>query len=94
MDSLVLAVRAITLGARVPPRGTSVLMQFTTDMVAVGLVALTVYLSYRFASRLIATLGETGTAVFLRLSAFILMCVGVSIFWSGAVELLEPLLRR
>jgi multiple antibiotic resistance protein len=85
---------AITLGARRPPRGTSALMQFTTDMVAVSIVALTVYLSYRFASRLIATLGETGTAVFLRLSAFILMCVGVSILWSGLVELVEPLLLR
>jgi multiple antibiotic resistance protein len=85
---------AITLGARVPQRGTSGVTQFTTDMVAVFLVALTVYLSYRFASRLIATLGETGTAVFLRLSAFILMCVGVSITWSGVVELIEPLLQR
>ena len=85
---------AITLGARVPPRGMSGLTLFTTDMVAVLFVALTVYLSYRFASRLIAYLGVTGTAVFLRLSAFILMCVGVSILWSGIVELLEPLLQR
>jgi multiple antibiotic resistance protein len=85
---------AITLGARLPPRGTSALAQFATDMVAVGGVALTVFLSYRFASRLISTLGETGTAVFLRLSAFILMCVGVNITWSGIVELIEPLLQR
>ena len=48
------------------------------------LVSLTVFLSYRFASRLIAYLGETGTAVFLRLSSFILLCVGVAIIWSGA----------
>ena len=84
---------AITLGARLPPRGSSAMSQFATDMAAVTVVALTVYLSYRFASRLIATLGETGTAVFLRLSAFILMCVGVSITWSGIVELIQPLLR-
>ena len=63
-----------------------------TDMVAVSLVALTVYLSYRFASRLIAYLGETGTIVFLRLSSFILMCVGVSIIWSGIVDLVLPFL--
>jgi multiple antibiotic resistance protein len=83
---------AITLGARVPARGTSTATDVITDMVAVGIVALTVYLSYRFASRLIAYLGETGTVVFLRLSAFILMCVGVSIIWSGIVDLVVPLL--
>ena len=85
---------AITLGARVPARGVSALTLFATDMGAVLFIALSVYLSYRFASQLIAYLGETGTAVFLRLSAFILMCVGVSITWSGIVELIEPLLQR
>jgi multiple antibiotic resistance protein len=83
---------AITLGARVPAHGSSAAIDVITDMVAVGVVALTVYLSYRFASRLIAYLGETGTVVFLRLSAFILMCVGVSIVWSGIVDLVVPLL--
>ena len=62
---------------------------------AVGLLRrdATVFLSYRFASRLIASLGETGTAVFLRLSSFILLCVGVSIIWSGLVDLVQPLLN-
>jgi multiple antibiotic resistance protein len=59
----------------------------------VVLVALTVFLSYRFSSRVIALIGETGTAVFLRLSSFILLCVGVSIVWSGIVDLVQPLLR-
>jgi multiple antibiotic resistance protein len=83
---------AITLGARETLFGTSSAINLATDLVAVGIVALTVYLSYRFASRLIAYLGETGTVVILRLSAFILMCVGVSIIWSGIVDLVQPLL--
>ena len=83
---------AITLGARKAAFGTSSAVSLATDLVAVGIVALTVYLSYRFASRLITYLGETGTVVFLRLSAFILMCVGVSIIWSGIVDLVQPLL--
>ena len=53
-----------------------------------------VFLSYRFASRLIAYLGETGTAVFLRLLSSILLCVGVAIIWSGLVDLVQPLLAR
>ena len=58
-----------------------------------AIVALAVFLSYRSASRVIASLGETGTAVFLRLSSFILLCIGVSIMWSGIVDLVTPLLR-
>jgi multiple antibiotic resistance protein len=83
---------AITLGARKAAFGTSSALSMATDLIAVGIVAVTVYLSYRFASRLITYLGDTGTVVFLRLSAFILMCVGVSIIWSGIVDLVQPLL--
>ena len=85
---------AITLGARVPTGASSVPMQVLADMLAILIVGLIVFLSYRFASRLIAYLGETGTAVFLRLSAFILMCVGVNIMWSGISALIQPLLAR
>jgi multiple antibiotic resistance protein len=52
----------------------------------------TVFLSYRFASRVIGRLGETGSIVILRLSSFILLCVGVSILWSGIVDLIRPLM--
>lgn len=77
---------AITLGAR--PRGTSPAVDIATDLVGIAIVTVAIYLSYRFASRLITALGETGTNVFLRLSAFILLCVGVSILWGGLVVLL------
>jgi multiple antibiotic resistance protein len=60
-------------------------------LIGVALIAVTVYLSYRFSTRLISSLGETGTNVFLRLSAFILLCVGVSILWGGIVGLIETL---
>ena len=38
-------------------------------------------------------LGDAGTAVFLRLSAFILLCMGVQIVWDGASELMLTLWR-
>jgi multiple antibiotic resistance protein len=85
---------AITLGAKAQSRGASTLVEFIADLTGVVIVSLTVFLSYRFASRLIAYLGETGTAVFLRLSSFILLCVGVAIIWSGVVDLVQPLLTR
>lgn len=81
---------AITLGARGTGRTFSPLT-LATDLIGVAIISLTVYLSYRFASRLIASLGESGTNVFLRLSAFILLCVAVAILWSGIVGLLATI---
>ena len=79
---------AITLGARDETRlfGSG---HVIADIVSIAIVAGTVYLSFRFASRLIAWLGETGTSVFLRLSAFILLCVAIAILWGGIVGLIE-----
>jgi multiple antibiotic resistance protein len=84
---------AITLGARDVSDAASRAMFVIADLIGITIIAVTVYLSYRFASRLIASLGETGTNVFLRLSAFIMLCVGVAIFWGGVVGLVEPLRR-
>lgn len=83
---------AITLGARAQDRVGWGSTELLADLIGVALIATSVFLSYRFAARLIMYLGETGTAVFLRLSSFILLCVGVSIIWSGIVDLVQPLL--
>ena len=85
---------AITLGAGISSRATTGVVDVITDLVGVALVALSVYLSYRFASRLITLLGETGAEVFLRLSAFILLCVGVSIMWGGIADLVHASFNR
>jgi multiple antibiotic resistance protein len=83
---------AITLGAKAQSGDAWSTGELIADFIGITIVAVIVFLSYRFASRLIAYLGETGTTVFLRLSAFILLCVGVSIIWSGLVDLVRPLL--
>ncbi|MGZ5834844.1 MAG: MarC family protein [Xanthobacteraceae bacterium] len=46
-------------------------------------IAVTVYACYRFAERTIALLGKSGTNVVVRLSAFILLCIGIQILWTG-----------
>ena len=50
-----------------------------------GLVAigLSIYLAYRFAAVVVNRLGNTGLDVLVRLSAFILLCLGIEILWSG-----------
>ena len=46
-------------------------------------VAAAIYVCYRFAERVLRLLGESGTDIFLRLSAFILLCLGVQILTNG-----------
>jgi multiple antibiotic resistance protein len=40
---------------------------------------------------MLRALGATGTSVLVRLSAFILLCIGVQIFWNGASALIGSL---
>ena len=57
-----------------------------------GFVALTftVYFCYRFAKRISALLGENGVNVVIRLSAFILLCIGIQLLWAGYATLAMP----
>lgn len=54
-------------------------------------VAAVVYVVYSRAERLARVLGPEGTNVVTRLSAFLLLCVGVQIMLTGATEYLETL---
>ncbi|TIC87228.1 MarC family protein [Crenobacter intestini] len=86
---------AITLGASFAHTGEGWMRYVLAPlaaMVAVALVSVFVYLCYRHGERLLALLGQTGAVVFMRLTAFILLCLGVQIMWDGARELLLPLL--
>jgi multiple antibiotic resistance protein len=53
-------------------------------------IALSIYLAYRFAEHIARLLGETGLEVLVRLSAFILMCIGIEIVWNGYSALIAP----
>jgi len=57
----------------------------------VAVLALLVSLRYRHSERLAKLLGATGTSIVVRLSAFILFCIGIQILWNGAAELLGTL---
>ena len=50
---------------------------------ALAAMGATIYVCYRFAELIITTLGKRGTTVLVRLSAFILLCIGIEIIWSG-----------
>jgi multiple antibiotic resistance protein len=59
-------------------------------IVGIVAVALTVYICYRYAEGIIALLGKSGTNVVVRLSAFILLCIGIQILWAGYSTLTPP----
>ena len=79
---------AITLGAN--PNSDVRLLLITAVGHALGIliVAASVYICYRYADVIVRKLGETGRSVVMRLSAFVLLCIGVQITWNGIHALL------
>ena len=79
---------ALTLGANPTPGFRPLLVTALAHAVGILIVAVSVYLCYRYADRIMRKLGPTGTSVVVRLSAFILLCIGVQICWNGLHALL------
>ena len=80
---------AIALGANEASGVRSAIVVGLAHVTAVFIVAIAIYLCYRYADRILRRLGDTGTAVLTRLSAFILLCIGVQILWNGVSALLD-----
>jgi multiple antibiotic resistance protein len=80
---------AITIGASLREPGVVLWQRALASLVGLTVIAFTIYLSFRFAARLIRSLGTNGTVVMLRLSAFILMCVGVQIVTNGIIDVVR-----
>jgi multiple antibiotic resistance protein len=57
------------------------------------LISASIYVSYRFAERIARTLGDSAMNVLIRLSSFILVCIGVQILWNGLSALLRTVVR-
>ena len=82
---------AIALGAQ-RPLGAKTTIEIASALTGgiAGLVAvaLTIFLSYAFAGKLVALMRQSGINVLTRLSAFILLCIGIEIMWAGVSGLL------
>lgn len=82
---------AIALGAN---RAIGSEARWTLPVAAVlgcAVLAVTIYLLYRFAERLGRFIGESATSIIVRLSSFILVCIGVQIVWNGMRALLQTI---
>jgi multiple antibiotic resistance protein len=83
---------AITVGANRPPGSETSWYLPIASILGAAVIAVTIYLSYRFAAQIARALGQTAMNVIIRLSSFILLCIGVQIVWNGASTLLRSVL--
>jgi multiple antibiotic resistance protein len=63
------------------------------SLAAIVVIAAAIFLCFAYADRVRSLLGQGGTDIAVRLSAFILFCLGVQILWSGCSELLRSVLH-
>ncbi len=78
---------AITLGAHLPVElhASSIFSPgvLIASIVGIVVICLIVYVCYRYARKAESLLGASGTSVFMRLSSFILLCIGIQIISAG-----------
>jgi multiple antibiotic resistance protein len=84
---------AITLGANSSHSGINILAILAAT-VGSAVIALSIFLCYGFADRLARILGVTAMTVIVRLSSFLLVCIGVQIVWNGVSAFLASLPPR
>ena len=84
---------AIALGARETTDLATFFAGTLTQLLVALAVAGTVYLCYRHSARIARLLGQEGTRVATRLTAFLLFCLGIQIFLTGFLEAMQPLVR-
>lgn len=82
---------AVTLGANLPRHLGANFVAILATVVGSVLIAVSIFLCYGFADRLAAVVGESGMSIILRLSSFLLVCIGVQIMWNGVSALLRTL---
>ena len=83
---------AISLGAGRPSGfHASSLEFFVETLAATALLSVLIYGFYRNSAYLAKWIGATGTTIVVRLSAFLLFCIGIQVAWNGLSELLATL---
>lgn len=80
---------AIALGANSTHRYGFHIPVIIAAVIAMVSIAVSIFLCYGFADRLARALGKTAMTVIVRLSSFLLVCIGVQIIWNGVSALLS-----
>ena len=83
---------AIAVGASQAVHGQAWWILAVAAFLGCAVIAGSVYLMNRFAEPIGRLVGDTAMNVIFRLSAFILVCIGVQISWNGTSALLQTIL--
>jgi multiple antibiotic resistance protein len=78
---------AITIGAERPSSGVGLIAFFLGTSLAAVANAAIIWIAYRFADRVTGLMGATARQVIVRLTAFLLMCIGVQILVTAIEDL-------
>lgn len=85
---------AVALGAQRPRAIADVLWFFLGASAAALAIAAVIWLSYRSADRIAVLLGATARRTFARLSAFLLLCIGVQIVINGVLDIVAGVVSK
>ncbi len=80
---------AITVGANRPEGSEGGWPLIGGMVLGSALISAAIYLSYRSAERIGRALGDSAMNILIRMSSFILVCIGVQILWNGLSTLLR-----
>ena len=90
IDAGVIAV-AITLGAHHQQTIAGEAIQIVAALLGSAAIAASLLLAYRYAGRVSGWIGNKGMEIMLRLSALLVLSIGVQIIWNGAKSLLAEI---
>ncbi len=75
---------AITLGSNSHAEThLQLIVSALAGVIGILAIGLSIYLSYRYSEGLERLLGPTGSSILIRLSAFIVVCIGIQIMFNG-----------
>lgn len=78
---------SIALGAQIPREPARYALGVLVAVSGAVIVSLVLYLIFKNSIAVLARLGRIGTLVMIRMMAFILLCIGIQIMWTGWAEL-------
>jgi multiple antibiotic resistance protein len=85
---------ALTLGSNLHTEThLQLIVSALSAVIGILFIGLTIFLCYWFSEALQRLLGPTGTSILIRLSAFILVCIGVQIIFNGLEDFYHVLKR-
>ncbi len=82
---------AVTIGANHAHTLDRLIVQLLAAFIGAFIIAVTILFTYRYADRFAARIGHKGMIVVLRLSAFIVLSIGVQICWNGIRAMLKEI---